>query len=180
MRDILMRVQIKDVLFIIAFLLISLFVLLHGLLMLFWPKKHTALVDWLAHSHRWSKPNPDWKPGRQIEKRFAGLAIVVMAFLMLWFPLSWFLHRTPLVWLKAQHLPRHGVQWFELLVAATIAIFGLYLFLIPEAYARWMTKMNPQRLYPTDFAERNKWVLRIFGLIIMTFAACILYLQFSS
>ena len=95
----------KDLFFMIAFVLVSAVVLFQGVLMLVWPDKHTKFEDWLARSDRWSRPNREWKPGLQLEKRFAGLAAIAVALLMLRLPLGWFLHRRPITWVGHEGIP---------------------------------------------------------------------------
>lgn len=169
----------KDTLFIAAFLLVSLFVLSNGILMLLWPGKHTVFEDWLARSKRWSKPNPDWKPGPNLEKRFAGVVAVAVAILMLRLPIAWILYRRPLSWVRPQYVPATGFHWVEFVAAVTISTVGLYLVIRPAAYARWMMRITSQRLYPDDFVKRGALGLRIFGTLVAALGVYMLYFVFA-
>lgn len=164
----------RDLLFAIAFLLISLFVLFHGVLMLVWPDKHTRFVDWLARSDRWSKRNTDWKPGPQLEKRFAGVATVAMALLMLRLPIHWFLHPRSLAWVKPHVVPRVAFDWFEFAAAAVTVAIGIHMLIMPAAYVGWMVRANPQRLYPDDFVKRGSLGVRVFGSVVAVVGVCLL------
>lgn len=167
----------NDLVFIVAFLFVSLFVLFQGSLMLVSPEKHARFIDWLSRSDRWSRRNPNWVPGRQLEKRFAGLLLVVVAILMLRLPVSWLLHPRSLTKIGPQSpaLAMRGFSWLELIAAAAVSVVGLYLTIRPEAYARWIMRVGAQREYPRDFAQRGASGLRIFGIIIAAVGILLFY-----
>lgn len=168
----------KDVLFVVAFSVITLFVLFNGVLMVINPRKHAQFADWLARSDGWSKPNPGWKPGPELEKRLAGLVAIAAGIFMLRFPIGWAFHQRQLSWTSRQPGPRGGFHWFEFGGAVTILGIGLCLITKPEVYARWMIRISPQRLYPGDFIKRSSRGIRIFGTMVVVLGIFLLY--FSS
>lgn len=141
--------------------------LIFGLLMLLAPQKTIKLRDWMMRAERWSRPNPEWKPGYYLDMRFAGLALTVMAVLMIRPLLRAFLG------LPSGH-PRVppqpgtpttniGPDWFALGIATVTVAGGIFCLVRPEAVARWCTQRLAHRIFDESALRKGIVGVRIMG-----------------
>lgn len=92
----------RDWLIVLVLLFFSLWVVLHGVLMIFSPKTVMRLVDWYSRADAWCSANPEWKPGFSWNSRLGGVGVLVVGGLMA---------RAAIIWmLETSHAASHATQ----------------------------------------------------------------------
>lgn len=166
---------VKDGVVVLGYLLFCLFALFNGLLMLISPKRQIEFWDKVVRANRWSRSNSDWKPGREVESRLAGLGIVVMALWMASLPVRWLLHPKPLGSAPASSSPMSHLgsywSWSILVIAVPIFAWGVYMLIKPERVAKWVEARNPQRIFPEQIGHAGLWAIRLIGIGIIVVSA---------
>jgi hypothetical protein len=129
----------------LAFVLVAVLIVFNGFLMLFTPTQHRKFLDRLSQAERWSLPNTRWKPGLQVQYRSAGLALAVMAAIMIYQATHW-IQIAPSSQPSAWESPA-GIRpdWHALVVAFVLGTAGLYLFVVPRSLARFVARAVPHR-----------------------------------
>lgn len=166
----------RDWLILLAGVLISAFILAHGLLMLFSPKRHLSFLDWLGRADQWSEPNPTWKPQLSLAYRLAGLVLTVLSLAAM--AVAILLMLTPMPPPMGQQQPVQQPakpDWYSLAIGLLILGGGLFALFRPEVLTRWAVKFVPHRRIP-ERTLRN-WTFRARIMAIMMIIAGIIALR---
>lgn len=144
---------------------------LYGALMLVSPTKWQNLVDRASLADMWSSPRRSLNRWENIEIRVAGLVIAGG---------GTFFVVTVLRGLLTSKLWRHNAitpvlnrgavahSWFDLMVPAVAALFGLYLLLLPDSFLRWSAgRMYPPREIKATALPFLKVFVRAMGALAM-------------
>lgn len=159
----------RDWLFMLGILLLSLLFLFNGSLMLFSPKRHVRFLDWLSGSDAWSSASSKWKPGFDWGRRVAGLAFVLLALAVLKPVIGWMLdpRRLKMVASVPPLLNKRGTDWFGFGSGVIILGAGAYMLAQPRRVLDWVIRKNPQRLFQAETFSTEAWRIRVFGALMI-------------
>ncbi len=143
-----------------ALILSSTFIFV-GLLLLLSPTKSLQFINWLTRADRWSRPNPEWKAGHDLERRLAGLVLASLGASCLIVMLAWALQPVGPQTIPTGPPPlrRVGRDWYSLAIGVTLLFGGTYVLIAPQPLVRWGIKNTPYRVIP-DHTLRN-WTIRV-------------------
>jgi hypothetical protein len=163
--------MVESWIFMAAFLVVSLLVVFHGLVLLTLPELYIPTYDW----GRPAKLELLRKPSLDFGKRSVGFCGVAFGAWMAWHALSWMFHPTAsrISWGNSPFPP--GTPRWELLAFGVFAFGGgCYLVLRPGRLVRGMFSAKPQELQ--NPITLRLWTLhaRLFGAVMLLFSALLL------
>lgn len=164
----------RDHLIISGYLAGVAFLLSVGLLMATSPKRSRRFLDWLTRADRWSHPNPDWKPGLDLEGRIAGAAMSLLAIYMGASAISLVLGSPGVT-----RMPAEGVtgspDWGSLCFGVAMLASGLYLSLEPGPLLRWGISKMPHRIVLDETSSKWRKSIRFIGAMCIAIGAAAIY-----
>ncbi len=143
----------------------------YGMLMLVSPAKWKNLVDRASLANVWSSPRRSLSRWENIEIRVAGLIVAAVGTFFVVTVLRGLL--TSSVWRQkaVTYVLNRGAaahSWFDLMVPAVAALFGLYLLLLPDSFLRWSAgRMYPPREIKATAMPWLKILIRAMGALAM-------------
>jgi len=139
--------------------------LVGGLIMAVSPSKFRRITNRIGGFDRFSLPNPDWRPGIEVQRRAAGAIIAAVALLMLWPAIRMVVFgRVPTAFtVPAPVHPARGPDWYSLGVGVVVLVSGIYAALCPSRVARWAASTMPNRKFTDHSVQKAVWGIRIGG-----------------
>ena len=136
-------------------------------IILLWPSKFRDVSDRLGGWDRISVPNPEWKPGRDLEMRgAAAIGMVVSAFVLTLVIRAVFFHAHPAYHhVVAPPAPHQGPDWYSLGMGVLMTLFGVYIFVWPKTMVRWAMWTMRHRRFGNEIFQKPTWPIRIAAVV---------------
>ncbi len=152
-------------------------ILVSGLLMFLVPAEFIKLTDRIGGANKWSRPNPEWKPGSYVQWRLAGLGLAAMAILMLKPLILAVFGSSPVI----GHTRSGGTQaasspdWLALGIGVVMILGGAYTLIRPELLLQWGRTRLPHRVFAEDAVRKGRPGVRIMGGVAVVAGAFAIY-----
>ena len=161
----------KEILILVGYFSIAAVFTTFGFLLLFSPKGANRLLRWLSSADRWSRPNPEWDPGRAIESRITGLILGAMGLMFIAVPLYWIFTSGPSQVVPVDSFPPKaaGVNWGSFVISGGVLFLGGYLVLNPRVILPWAKRTMPDRILLDNAPRITFLVVRLIGALLIAF-----------
>ena len=169
----------NNMLFLLLFLLFWLFVLYHGLRMIFDPQGSIRSRDSLIRWKERAKPNPEWKPGFLFGTRLGGLALTSSVVFVLYHVAGSIVggRLEPAVPASSQGESASGADRFSYLAGLIFSAAGILILANPERFIRWGFGALPHRKFSDEHLRSSIVWGRILGGFVALVGVYLLYTE---